>query len=106
MKRRAILFFTLLMLFLSSCDSEEVTSERQIVNITVLKTEKESHWSGKFYTYNHYVYFDIGNGNEWKVNSDKLFNALKEGDEISVFRTDIIKDGKVVETRFEFINQR
>lgn len=93
------------MFILSSCGSEEVKAERQIVNITVLKTEKESHWSGKFYTCNYYVYFDIGNGNEWKVNSNKLFKSLKEGDEISVFRTDIIKDEKIVETRFEFISQ-
>lgn len=104
MKKKIILFLMILMLFLSSCSSEKAKFESHIVNVTVLKTEKESHWSGKFYTYNYYVYFDVGNGNEWKVNSDKLFNMLKEGDEVSVFKTDIIKDGKIVQTRFEFIN--
>lgn len=104
MKKKASLLLSVLMLLLSGCSAEYDSTEKNIVNLTVLRTEKESHWLGKFYTYDYNVYFDIGDGNEWEVDNSELFDLLKEGDEISVFRTDYLKDGKVIKSEFEFIN--
>lgn len=104
MKKKVALMLSVLMIFLSGCSAEYDNTEKKIVNVTVLRIEKESHWAGKFYTYDYNVYFDIGDGNEWEVDNSELFDLLKEGDEISVFRTDYLKDGKVIKSEFEFIN--
>lgn len=104
MKKKIALMLSVLMLLLSACGTEYDNTEKSIVNLTVLRTEKKSRWTGKFYAHDYNVYFDIGNGNEWKVANYELFNLLKEGDEISFFRTDYLKDGKVIRSEFEFIN--
>ena len=106
MKKKWIAVLLILsMLFCITGYSEEYDrTEKSIVNLTVSRTEKESHWTGKFYTHDYNVYFDIGDGNEWEVDNSELFDLLKEGDEISVFRTDYLKDGKVIKSEFEFIN--
>lgn len=93
-----------MLLCMTGCLEEYDSKEKSIVNLTVLRTEKKSRWTGKFYTYDYNVYFDIGNGNELEVDNFELFGLLKEGDEISVFRTDYLKDGKVIRSEFEFIN--
>lgn len=106
MKNKCIAFLLILSMFLcvSGCSSEYDEIEKHIVNVTVLRTEKESHWTGKFYAHDYNVYFDVGNGIEWEVDNLELFGLLQEGDEISVFRTDYLKDGKVIDSEFDFIN--
>lgn len=100
----AVLLIMSMLLCMTGCSEEYDNTEKNIVNLTVLRTEKKSRWAGKFYTHDYNVYFDIGDGNEWEVDNSELFDLLKEGDEISVFRTDYLKDGKVVKSEFEFIN--
>ena len=100
----AVLLIMSMLLCMTGCSGEYDNTEKNIVNLTVLRTEKKSRWTGKFYTHDYNVYFDIGDGNEWEVDNSELFDLLKEGDEISVFRTDYLKDGKVVKSEFEFIN--
>lgn len=92
------------LLGVTGCSNEYEESKKYIVDVIVLRTEKDSHWTGKFYTYDYNVYFDIGDGNEWKVDNYELFDLLKEGDVISVFRTDYIKDEKIIKSEFDFIN--
>lgn len=101
----SVLVVALLIVFsITGCQEKYDSAEKHIVNITVLRTEKSSYWTGKFYAYDYNVYFDVGGGQEWIVDNWELFNLVEEGDEISVFRTDYVKDGKVVDSGFEFIN--
>lgn len=104
-KRKVIIGLVVIFLLgLTGCLKEYDKSEKYIVNVTVLRTEKQSHWTGKFYTYSYNVYFDTGDNSEWEVDNSELFNLLKEGDRISVFKTDYIKDGKIIMSKFDFIN--
>ncbi len=100
----AVLLIVSVLFYMTGCSEEYDSTEKHIVNVTVLRTEKESHWTGKFYTYDYNVYFDIGDGDEWEVDNSELFDLLKEGDEISIFRIDYLKDGKVIKSEFDFIN--
>lgn len=100
-----VIGLTIIFLFeITGCSEVYDESEKYIVNVTVLRTEKESHWNGKYTVYDYNVYFDTGNSNEWIVDNSELFNCLKAGDVISVFRTDYIKDGKIIKMEYDFIN--
>lgn len=104
MKKKILLLLAVSMIYLSACGKEYDSVKKHIVNLPVLRTEKDGRWIGRMYTYDYNVYFDIGDGNEWEVDNSELFDLVKAGDRISVFRTDYLKDGKVVESEFEFIN--
>lgn len=104
MKKKILLLLAVSIISISGCGKEYDGTEKRIVNLSVSRTEKESHWRGKRHAYDYNVYFDIGDGNEWKVDNLELFDLVKAGDRISVFRTDYLKDGKAIELEFEFIN--
>lgn len=90
------------LILLTGCSYEN--TEKKVVNLTVNRIEKESHWTGKFHKYEYNIYFDIGNGEEWKVNDSELFDLLEKNDTVSVLQIDYLKDGKIVKTEYEFIN--
>ena len=55
----AVLLILSMIFCMTGCSEEYDRTQKSIVNLTVSRTKKESHWTGKFYTHDYNVYFDI-----------------------------------------------